>query len=248
MAKVFQVDTGGTLLTSLVSYFKMDDINDAVGANHLTNYNTVTFGASAINGNCAIFNGSNNYLRRANPLSTATTNISMFMWIYLSSTVEKGGFFSNGGYTGSAWNGYALGVGDNTDSMDFTGNYLVGLAHGVLAKTFGSIGGSGWRFVGMTRDATTWRGYCDNNLLGATFTASPNTPMNHVTFGAANLDYAPYPRYSNAKVDEMGFWNKVLSTQERTDLWNGGAGQTMVDPATTPLPILMSQFRRRWSA
>jgi hypothetical protein len=30
------------------------------------------------------------------------------------------------------------------------------------------------------------------------------------------------------EIDELGIWSKVLSTQERADLYNGGAGQTMV--------------------
>lgn len=247
MAAAFQVDTNGTLLTSLVSYFKMEDVNDFYGSNHLTNYNTVGFAAGKVN-NGAVPNGATSYLRRTNPLSVQTTNVSMFMWIYIASTSEKGGFFSNGGYTGSVWNGYALGVGDNADSVDYVGNYLVGLAHGVSAKSFGVIGAAGWHLVGMTRDATTWRGYVDNVLMAGTFTNNPNTPGNHVTFGAANQDYTSLPRWSNCKVDEMGFWNKVLSTQEMTDLWNGGTGQTMIDTAASAIPVFLSQYRRRWAA
>ena len=33
----------------------------------------------------------------------------------------------------------------------------------------------------------------------------------------------------NGYIDEVGFWSKALSTQEITDLYNGGAGQTMVN-------------------
>lgn len=228
MTKKFQIDTDGTLTQGLVSYYKFEDVVDFCEVNDLTNYNSVTFSAGQVN-NCAVPNGSSSYLRRAAVLSTATTNISMFMWIYVPTTSEKGGFFSNGGYQLPNWTGYALGVGNNLDTMDSTGNYLVGLLHGVVAKSFGSLGGAGWHFVGMTRDATTWRGYIDNVEQGVTFTDNPVIPNFHVTFGAANLDYASLPRWSNAKVDEFGFWNKVLSAQERADLYNNGSGQTMVE-------------------
>ena len=43
MAKHFQVDSGGTLLTNLISYYKLDDVNDYYASNNLTNNNTVTF-------------------------------------------------------------------------------------------------------------------------------------------------------------------------------------------------------------
>jgi hypothetical protein len=44
--------------------------------------------------------------------------------------------------------------------------------------------------------------------------------------GAANL-WAGY-------LDEVGIWSKVLSTNEITDLYNGGAGQTMCDGTGGP--------------
>jgi len=35
------------------------------------------------------------------------------------------------------------------------------------------------------------------------------------------------------RIDEVGFWGRILTTQERTDLYNGGAGLTFTPPVTT---------------
>lgn len=236
MARVFQIDTAGTLLIGLVSYFKLEDVNDFFGANHLTNVNAATFQAGKVN-NGVKFNGTTQYLRRANVLSAATTNISMFGWVYIPTTSEKGCFWHNGyNAPGSGYNGYALGVGDT--QMDNVGNNLVGLLDGVAWLSFAkAIGAAGWHFVGMTRDATTWRGYVDNVVAATTFTTDPAVPGSDFIIGAdAPADTSP--RYWKDMVDEFGFWTKVLSAQEMTDLYNGGAGQTMILSASQQIIII----------
>ena len=227
MAKLFQIDTGGTLLTKLVSYFKLEDVNDFYGTNHLTNFNAATFQAGKVN-NGAKFNGTTQYLLRANALSAATTNISMFGWVYIPTTSEKGIFWHNGkNAAGSGYNGYSLGVG-NTNA-DTLGNNLIGLADGVAWFNFAKAIGAGWHFVGMTRDATTWRGYVDNVVSATTFTNNPVIPTLDFMIGVDAPADGAGARYWKDMVDELGFWTKVLSAQERTDLYNGGAGQTMVE-------------------
>ena len=223
MAKRFQVDTNGTLLTSLVSYYKLEDGNDFFAANHLTNYNTVTFEAGKI-GNSAKFNGTTNYLQRANVLSSAIDNVSMFMWVYIPDTLEHGQFFING--TGDT-NGYSLGVGGAGAGVAVDGNELIGACPGLAWMYFGTLIGTGWHFVGMIRNAGTWNGYIDNVVCATPKTDTPTTPTGYTTMGADLVA----GRYFSNNVDELGFWNKALSAQERTDLWNGGAGQTMIDAA-----------------
>jgi hypothetical protein len=41
--------------------------------------------------------------------------------------------------------------------------------------------------------------------------------------------------YFPGDIDEVGIWSKALSTQEITDLYNGGAGQTMCNGTGGPL-------------
>lgn len=221
--KHFQIDTNGTLLTGLVSYYKLDDVNDFYGTNHLTNNNVVTFEAG-VSDNCAKFNGINQSLSCSNVLSAETINISMAMWVYIPSSSEKGCFMHNGKDSASTANGYSLGVG-NTD-FDSNGNNLICLLDQLAWLNFNETIGTGWHWILMTRDATTWRGYVDNVVSATTFTTNPIPPTTNFKIGV-DTPAGSLPRYWKDKIDEFGFWAKVLSTQERADLYNAGAGQTM---------------------
>lgn len=246
MAKAFQIDTGGTLLANLVAYYPLADRLDVVGTHHFTNYSSATFPAGKV-GNCVSLNGAS-YLRSGTPVSGVIANLSMFMWVYLSGTSLRG-CFANNGADAILSSGYGIGVG-STD-MDTLGNNLIGLCDNVGWMNFNkAIGAAGWHWVGFTRGASVWTGYVDNVASATTFTTTPVTPTSDWIVGA-NCPLNPYAgnslyrRMFTGKVDELGFWTKVLSTQERADLYNGGAGQTMVDPG---IPIKNGQYRRRWSA
>ena len=222
MAKVFQVDTGGTLTTDLVSYYKLEDINDFYSTNHLTNNGGATFVAGKVN-NAVSLDGTSQFLDRANVLSAQTANISMFMWVYISGTSVHGTFAHNGSNAGDG-DGFSLGVGNT--NFDTSGNNLIGLLDAVVWMNFGTAIGTGWHFVGITRDATTWKGWIDNVQAANTFTNNPSTPTAAFTIGR---DTTGSTRYFAGDVDELGFWNKELIAQEKTDLYNGGTGQTMIE-------------------
>ena len=222
--KQFQVDTGNTLTTSLVSYYKLEDANDFWSTNNLTNFNSVTFVTGKVN-NAASFNGTTNYLQLASPLSTAIDNISIFFWVNIPTASEKGIFFHNGLDSAGTVDGYSLGVGSG--DADTLGNHLIGLVDQVAWMDFGTNIGTGWHFVGMIRNAGTWTGYIDNAAAATTFTTVPITPSGNFQIGVDSPANS-FSRYWKDKIDEFGFWTKVLSSQERTDLYNGGAGQTMI--------------------
>lgn len=223
MANFFQVDTGQTLTTSLVSYFKLEDLTDAFGANTLTNNATVTFIAGKVN-NAASFNGSTQYLSRANVLSAATTNVTMACWVHITSISQHGGLLHNGKTDGS--DGYTLGVGTTAD-ISTNGNKLILLLDGVgYTITSTANIGTGWHLVGVSRGASTWKVWIDAVADVTTSTTGPNTPTGNFLIGR---DYTTSTdRSFNDLIDEVGFWTKELSQQEWTDLYNSGNGQTMI--------------------
>ena len=226
MAKSFLIDSG-TLTTSLVSYYKLQDLQDEWGLNHLTNSGGVTFEVGKV-GNAAKFDGVSNYLGRSNVLSTQTTDISMYGWVNIPTASEHGYFFCNG----DGGNGYsmAIGLGDGNTN----GNRLLALANGIAWMDFGSNIGTGWHLVGIQRTGTTWTGYIDNVACATTRTTNPNAPASQITFGS-DRSIASW----KDKIDEFGFWNKALTAQDRSDLWNGGAGNTILRPTGSALMSFM---------
>jgi len=65
MAKIFQVDTDGTLNTSLLSYYKLEDAKDYYGSNDLSAAGTVTYVSGKVN-NAASLPGTDDYLDGGN--------------------------------------------------------------------------------------------------------------------------------------------------------------------------------------
>ena len=72
--------------------------------------------------------------------------------------------------------------------------------------------------------------YIDNVELLGSDTGNINSSITggNVDFHiGTNLDDgAPSGQYFKGQLDEIGIWTKVLSSQERSDLWNNGMGNT----------------------
>ena len=219
--KTFSGDLTDQLTNRLVSYYKMDDASDFFGANNLINTGATPFVLGKL-GNCASFDGALQSLATAAPLSTDTQDISVFFWVYLFTNLESNYFF----YTGDNTRGYGFGVGDT--ALGTNGNHLIGYLPLVAWLNFNVNIGTGWHFVGITRDTSTWRGYIDGVVCPTTFANNPNA-IGATTSVIGNTGWG-----NPMKVDEFGFWRRQLSQTEITFLYNAGAGLTMTDPAINP--------------
>lgn len=228
--KHFEIDTDGTLTTGLDSYFKLEDATDYYGTlGTLTNNGTVTFSAGKVY-NGGNFNGTSQYLQSSTLPSTKTSSFSVAGWVKVNSTSEHGIFLSNGKNASAGW---AVGVGSG--SVASAGNNLCAVSFGGSNIDFGAAIGSGWHHIVLTVDSSqVWRGYIDGVLCPNTATQTPGTPSGHFTLGADD-DGSGVPdswAYFPGMLDEWGIWDKVLSPQEITNLYNGGSGQTMVANTT----------------
>lgn len=244
-ATQFIKDTGGTLMTSIVSYYKfasgaglVDSINTAY---NLTDHGTVTFPTSgAPQGNSAAFNGSSQYLSLASAYNPNGANFSVNIWL-------KATDYSNTQAT--AW---LLDENTQADSMNIqyngsNGNVIgwnwgVNATYGKLNSTFASTGT--WAMFTLTSDGTTISGYLNGSSTPFAQVNKGNLPsMSYLLEFGFNTFPNTAPYYWKGSVAQYGFWSKVLSSTEITDLYNAGAGNTVctvgVDcPATAAAPIM----------
>ena len=231
---------------SMVSYWKLDETsgtrNDTHGTNHLTDNNTVT-SAGVLRGNN--FTDNNTVTQATGIISSAgqftaanseylsildNTFISVgdidftwSMWVYLDTKPSQMGIMGKFNSSGTSEE-YALDyIGDATDRI--TCRVYNGSTRTVLnADTFGSPPATTWFFVVYWYDATanTLNIQVNNGTVDsvANSTGSQNT-----AFALAFGRYGEYNGvYYNGRIDEAGFWKKVLTAQERTDLYNSGSG------------------------
>lgn len=223
----FQVDAGGTLTTSLVSYYKLEDVNDFWSTNNLTNNGSTPFNAGKVN-NAADFGASNTtkYLT-----STADTGInggaiSLSAWVNITTAPGTGVRYTivdSGNSTNQVE--YYLFYQDvsGTKQLQFMRNKGGVAVEVVTVNTILTTGT--WYHVVGTYNATTLILYLNNVSQGSTASSGNGTAGigNAIEVGSINsVDKI------SGLVDEYGLWSKALSTTEISNLYNAGAGQTMV--------------------
>lgn len=230
-----------SLLTSLVSYFKLDEASgdalDAHGSNNLTDFNSVGSAAGIIAGSRNFVRASSKFLRTSmTPLVTATVPLSVSCWIRLTS----GGINQNvlsGGTNASANFAWGLGV--------TTANKLIFYASNG-AGSFDNIIGSSTLSTGTWYHAViVWRSATDREIYLNAVSDGTGSTSRLPSAGADRFALGTYfdiggSDYWNGDIDETGVWARELLAGEITDLYNGGAGLSYDDfghaQVDTPIP------------
>lgn len=220
----FSVGSGGSsspLLTGLVAYYKLNDSSgDAVDSvNSYNGSNTsVTYGTTGKISTCYTFNGSSS--------KTVVTDVSA---LDLTTT----GAISCWVYPGSRSYNYI--VSKCNDSTDRSGYYLMlssSYAYIVLASdsammyhnSDGLVNAFAWSHIVVTWDSSNVYIYI-NNVASASkaVTVTPVASTNNLQIGSPVVDSSGY---FDGYIDEVGIWNRLLTSGEVSTLYNSGNGKT----------------------
>ena len=216
-----------SLLIGLVSYWKLDEVSgtraDSLGTNNLTDVNTVASATGKISLAASFINGNNEALARTVALGyTGSLGVSIAGWIKMDPT--------GGGAYDVVWGtapGYAAGqihiARQNAIGLRFTTN----TENAVAAIEPGVTADNAWHFfvawydpAGPTNFIQVDNGTVRNGTVGAA--GAPVDAIKDTYLGA----YGGGSFWYNGLIDEIGLWNKVVSSTERTLLFNSGAGRT----------------------
>lgn len=226
---------------SLIAYWKLGEASgtrvDSHGSNNITDNNTVTQ-AAGIQGNAAQFTAANSeYLSLADNAAMSTANIDWAFagWVYFDTVV--GGIAEDlvAKYNSSvaAEREYLLFLNSSSPNRlswsvrDGAG----GTETNVTASTFGTVPTAQWLFVVVDHNAAT-------DIISIAVNNGTADTASHTVGGADTI--APFAigvrsggsSYMNGRIDETAFWKRILTSDERSYLWNGGLGRTY--PLTTP--------------
>lgn len=215
------------LTDSLISHWKLNETsgarNDAHGANHLTDNNTVGY-AAGLMGNAADFEtGSSEYLSIADnaDLSFADEDFAIAGWVNLESTGGYMALFSKGSADSLyLFFEYVLAI-TSTGAPKFS----VASAGANTSVSWGSNLSTGtWYFLYAHHDSV------NNQILlqvnnGAPVTASCSHGCKD---GSAAFYLGAFSggggSYYDGLMDSVSVWNRCLTSDERTTLYNSGAG------------------------
>jgi hypothetical protein len=229
----FSPDAGDTLANNLVAYWKLNEVSgnrsDSKGSSTLTDNNTVT-STSGKNGLAARFTAaSSEFLSSPDnaALSTGGTSYTLAGWVYLGSksthqtTLAKYDTGSNREY----WAGY-------DPTVDRFNLYLYNSAGArigyVAANNFGAPSVGVWYFLIYEYNLAT------DTLSISVNNGTPNSTLANETTGDPGDTTStfriggdpPAADYWDGYMDEWGMWKRVLTAQEKADLYNASAGNT----------------------
>lgn len=212
------------LSDGLIAYWKLDESGgtryDSVGTNHLTDNNTVGNASGKINFSAFFVKANNEFLSISDNenLSTGDIDFSYSAW------------FST---TNSSTTQYILGKGDTSDISNYefviyiyqNEVYFQINGSGTYDQVKASILSNAWYHIVAWNDATNNQiGIKLNNssLVTKTVSISLSDTTSPFFIGDFAHDISSY-QYDGS-IDEVGFWKKVLTSEEISTIYNSGSG------------------------
>ncbi len=220
-----------SLLTDIIAYYKLDgDSTDEVASNDGTDTN-ITY--SAANGKIvqgAGFNGITSKIDLGTGIYFGgTQNVSYSFWLYMTDD-NPGGYewylrdYKDTVYvrSGNGTNGYYFG--------------LTGTSSGGVAGSTTLIKGN-WYHIVVTYDGINAKVYLNGSPDGSTPTTGNVTDSDavHAFIGSYSTS-----AFTLGNIDEVGVWERALTSTEVSQLWNSGDGMAYPFPiaAYTPLSVV----------
>ena len=232
-----------------------NNANDSVSTNHGTLMNGCTFTTGKV-GQAFSFDGVNDYVALPNNSLNLTGDFTIAFWFYHTASGAQT-LISNLYYQTTPTNIYK-GWGLYIDNLSSSTNKLGFIIPRQITDYVGfefntSLTLNAWNHVIITRvsgvDTYAW---INNTLSTTTYTGPINSgnkiidPSYHTTqrvsIGAQNGSGTPATFMSaNSKIDGLTIWNKQLTSDERTQLYNLGTG-TQYPFSGQTLPSANNQF------
>lgn len=185
----------------------------------------ITYG-NAIN----FVSASSQYARRTR-VSTAVNNITVALWLYINimpGTSYR--IFANGGSSNNA--GYSF-------SFDSAGKITCDMRFvDASCKTSTALTTATWYHIIFERSAGTSTFYINAVADGATSGSQWNALQGNsaTTVGAyADSDSATPSGYSDVRIDDLRYYDRAITSGERTSLYNYGLNINNADIASTNL-------------
>ena len=229
-------------LDNLEAHWKLNEASgarvDSHGSNDLADNNTVGQAAGKI-GNAAQFvNADLEYLSIADNASLSMGDIEMTvaLWAYLDNKTGDQAFLGKFNW-GADQREYAIRYDDSSDRIRFhvSSNGTIGTEIIVAANSLGSPSTATWYFIVAWHDPATNLIYIQVNDGAVDSVAASAGIFN----GTSDLMLGAWKDGTDSlldgRVDSVSVWKRVLTAQERTDLYNGGAGFDYPFAAPTPV-------------
>lgn len=219
----YHTTSGLSLDSGLVSYYKMSgNSNDSVNTNNGSDTSVTYSNSYGIIGNGANYGTLSETVVADNASLDFTSALTIAGWIKpqnFSGTATNNLVVK---YKDSSWssgNGGQWYLRVNTANEIEGGINIGGAIQGITASA--SFSTSTYAFVAMTYDGSAVKIYVNGSLVAnSSLSGALATGSNPMYIG----NNTPAGDTSSQYVDELGIWNRALSSSEISSLYNGGSG------------------------
>lgn len=245
------LDTNSSLSTSIISYWKLDESSgtrfDSIGTNNLTDQNSVG-SVTGIRGQAAQLvrvNSQGLYAQNDPSIQTGNINFSISTWVYFDSLNVGTSITVVNKRNANTNFEYIIDKRGSNSNFQFSVSSDGNSTFTVQAASFGAINTATWYNI------VAW--HSNNSHVGISVNLSVNTAgytggvlanSGPLLLGMADTgNVSQELNWLSGRVDETGFWKKILSSQERQDLYGGGSGNTYSSiAASSPIGWAMFDF------
>lgn len=209
------------LIDNLISYWKMDEASgdavDSHGTNTLTDQNTVGSAAGKINNGRDFERDSVEHFTHTDnaSLSTGDIDFTFAFWFKPETVVDFEWILAKDDLSSNRDYGF---YSDASGTVYF---YVVTGSSVQVPSNVNISAGTWYHIVGWHDSVNNEIGIAIN--AGTAATQAHSLGVNDTTAGFC-IGGASGTNTADGIIDEVGFWKRVLTSQERTDLYNGGAG------------------------
>ena len=233
----FATDTGSSLTSTFVAYWKLDEATgirkDSYGWYDFVPLRNGPTSAAGKSGAAASFaSASSQHLLQIPNTNLLTSGDHSFAgWVYVTSLTGDAQYFVQ---TRGATAYENIRYQQSSARFEYTYTDTAGNIQTAVANTFGAPSTGTWYFIVCKYLASSKVGSISvNNGAFDSGSALPNAlSTDNVLMGlGANLNTSTFNPDAtlNGRMDEWGLWHKTLSSQEITDLYASGNGQTLTE-------------------
>jgi len=222
---IFLADVS-TLTNGLMAYWKLDESSgnavDASGNGITGTSSNISYASGKIN-NCYTFNGSSSKVAFGNVVKP-TSAISFSGWYKSSSSSKDNTMIDCIGYTAN-FQGYSFGVNTSNQVLIYLGNNTANFLDFETNPSGAvvTINDGNWHWIAGTWDGSNVYLYLDSYKSGASTWAYT---LSYSASNSLNMGFYNYGTlWATASFDEVGIWNRVLTTSELSTLYNSGSGK-----------------------
>lgn len=230
-----------SLLTDLISYWKLDEASgvraDSHGSNDLADNNTVLAAAGIINDGADLEVSNSEYLSIADAsqsgLLDGLSEVSFSLWVKPESLSADHFIISKGDVNAGTRDVCMCFFIGNTGYFELraSDDGTLNAGHNISRQTAAGVFTTGVLYhIALTFDVVneTVNLYVNGSLVGWSFSsgsmgAALRDSTDMFVIGMRENNGAPQSSFDGI-IDEVGVWNRILTTDEVTELYNSGAG------------------------